>query len=455
MSAKKIWRPQVDLDEELEAFTVGKDYLLDRELVVWDCAGSMAHATMLHAVQLLDSDSLRSLMEGLKAIILEAREGKFEISREEEDVHAAVEARLTDRLGDPGKKLHTGRSRNDQVLVDLRLFTKVRLLELEADLLRSCEALLELAERHKDTPMVGRTHMQPAMPSSVGLWAGAILESLLDDALLLGAAYALNDQCPLGSAASFGVPLPIDREMCARLLGFSKVQNNVLYANTSRGKIESVVLSACVQIMEDLSRWAQDVILFSMPEFGYFTVPQELCTGSSIMPQKRNPDALELTRARAATVMSHLFRILEIVRALPSGYNRDGQETKEPLLEGLRITVSSVRMMEVTARKLQVNRDRLLAGFTPEVFATDRALELAASGVPFREAYEEVKRSLDSLRHVDPEVAIKARTHVGASGNLGLDLARQRMRSLEEDRAARAGKFWSCMEALTGVKLES
>ena len=450
MTRKKIWRPSYDLLEEVEAFTVGKDYLLDQGLVLWDCVGSIAHAMMLSSIGILEEGELELLRKGLQEIIIDVREGRFTVCVEDEDVHSAVESRLIERLGDPGRRVHTARSRNDQVLVDLRLFGKAKLLELERDLLGLCEALANLAEGHRDTPMVGRTHMQRAMPSSVGLWAGSYLESLLDDQNLLVAAYELNDQCPLGSAASYGVPLPLDRALTAKLLGFAKVQNNVLYANNSRGKIESVILGACVQITQDLSRMAQDCILFSLPEFGYFSIPEELCTGSSIMPQKKNPCALELTRARASTVQSHLFRILDIVKALPSGYNRDGQETKEPFMEGLAVTLSCVRIMELTIRKLEVNEDRLVGAFHPEVYATDRALELVASGVPFREAYEQVKRSLDTLTHLDPKSIIKGRTHQGATGNLGLAEDRKRLELCEAHRQERQKQFWACVNELAG-----
>jgi len=451
LTTKKIWRPSYDLNEQIEAFTVGKDPELDQNLVIWDCLGSIAHAVMLESIGILNPKELALLKAELIRVMSDVEEGTFSVRMEHEDVHAAVESRLIERLGETGKKIHTARSRNDQILVDLRLFGKAILLELERDLLRLCHALVEMAEANQGIPMVGRTHAQRAMPSSVGLWAGSFLESLLDDREFLLCAYKINDQCPLGSAASYGVPLAIDRKKTAQLLGFSKVQNNVLYVNNSRGKIDSIILSACVQIMQDLAKMAQELILFSMPEFGYFQIPEELCTGSSIMPQKKNPCALELTRAKSATVLSDLFRILEITRTLPTGYNRDGQETKEPFMEGLFVTLACVRVMELTIRELKVCEDNLLAGFHPEVFATDKVLEVVASGVPFREAYERVKRSLDSLGQVDPAQKIKERTHQGASGNLGLAESRLRMEQGEEDRRSRAQDFVQCMEKLSGA----
>jgi argininosuccinate lyase len=288
------------------------------------------------------------------------------------------------------------------------------------------------------------------MPSSVGLWAGGWLESLLDDLRLLQTAYELNDQCPLGSAASYGVPLPIDREYTSELLGFARLQSNVLYANNSRGKIESVILGACAQIAVDLSRLAQDLINFSLPEFGYFRIPNELCTGSSIMPQKRNPCGLELIRAKASTILAYHGQILNILKGLPSGYNRDFQETKRPFLLGLKLTISCVRVMDITFQKLEVCEDRLLAAFTPEVFATDEALRLVAEGMPFRDAYRQVAQSLDQLSGADPRESIAKREHAGGPGNLRLDLADDVMKSLRGFVEERRGAFERARGALLG-----
>jgi argininosuccinate lyase len=423
----KLWQKDYEVDKLIERFNVGDDYLLDRELIEADCLGSIAHARMLAKIGILTNAEADSLTAALAEIIRLAHAGKFEIKLEDEDVHTAVENFLTDKLDDLGKKIHTARSRNDQVIVDLRLYAKQRLLQVADAALAFAATLGDFADKHKDVPMVGRTHTQRAMPSSVGLWAGAWLEAMLDDLDFLRAAYALNDQCPLGSAASYGVPLPIDRQYTSDLLGFARLQNNVLYANTSRGKIESVVLSALAQFMIDLSRLAADVIWFSTPEFGYFDLPAELADGSSIMPQKRNPGMMETTRARAATVISHLLRTLEIVRGLISGYNRDHQETKEPLLRSFAIVAGALAVCDRTFHKMTVNEERCVAAFSPEVFATDRALELVREGVPFRDAYRRVAKELDKLAERDPREAIRARTHQGSTGNLGLDIARGRL----------------------------
>ena len=334
----------------------------------------------------------------------------------------AVERRLTRRLGDVGKRIHTGRSRNDQVAVDLRLYARGQLLGSVEETAALATALLRFAERHARVPMVGRTHFQPAMPSSVGLWASAHAESLLDDLQLLLTAYRLNNRCPLGGAAGYGVPLPLDREMTSRLMGFDEPVHTALYAaGGARGKMESIILSALAQVMLSLSRLAEDLVLFSAPEFGYFRLPATLCTGSSIMPQKRNPDVMELVRAKAARVMADAQAVFEVTRALPSGYNRDMQETKEPFLNGVATTRACLRMAATAVAALEVCPKALAAGFSPGVFAADRALDLVASGVPFREAYDLVKAGITDIGKSDPLRALTVKRHLGAPA--GLDFA--------------------------------
>ena len=322
------------------AFTVGKDPVLDLELAVWDCLGTAAHVTMLSKMRVkpavLGTGERNRVVAALVEVMREVKSGAFTITEADQDVHLAVERRLTERLGELGRKVHTGRSRNDQVAVDIRLHARDQLLGVAEEVAALAEGLVRFGRRHAKVPMVGRTHLQPAMPSSVGLWATAYAETLLDDLLLVGAAYTYNDRCPLGSAAGYGVPLPVDRALTAKLLGFSAPHHNVFHASNVRGKNEAVILAACGQLMLSLSRLAEDLILFSMPEFGYFVLPPELCTGSSIMPQKYNPDVLELIRAKAATVLGYGTAANTILKALPGGYNRDLQETKELYMEGLR-----------------------------------------------------------------------------------------------------------------------
>ena len=412
------------------SFTVGKDPVLDLDLAVWDCLGTAAHVTMLSRMRvspaILKTEERNRVVAALVDVIREAQAGRFTITEADQDVHLAVERRLTERLGDLGRKVHTGRSRNDQVAVDIRLHVRDQLLGLTEEAAGLAQALVAFGRRHAQLPMVGRTHLQPAMPSTVGLWATAYAETLLDDLVMVEAAYTYNDRCPLGSAAGYGVPIPVDRELTARLLGFSGPHHNVFHASNVRGKNEAVMLAACGQVMLTLSRLAEDLILFSMPEFGYFVLPPELCTGSSIMPQKYNPDVLKLIRAKAAVVLGLGSAANTILKAMPGGYNRDLQETKELYMEGLRVTRASLRIMALMAGSLGVRPERLRAGFAPGVFATDRALELVAGGMPFRDAYQHVRSHLDELESADPDAAVAAKTHVG--GTAGLDFAWYRVR---------------------------
>ena len=412
----KLWEKTYSLDSLIEAFTVADDPVIDARLVNADCVASMAHATMLSSIGILSKPDRDSLCGELGAILDLNEKGRFSIQRSDEDVHTAIENHLVRALGDAGKRIHTGRSRNDQVLTALRLWNRGFLFAFQRSCLRLAARLLDLAQSHEKTPMPGRTHMQTAMPSSVGLWAAAYAEELLDDITLARCSFAVTDCCPLGSAASYGVPLPLDRQLVSDLLGFARVQNNVLYANNSRGKFEAITLEAVEHAALTLSRLSQDLILFSLPEFGYFTLPQELCSGSSIMPQKRNPDGLELVRARAASVAGDLMAVKGVTRALPSGYNRDFQETKGPYFRGCETGLACVRVMDLTVEKLVVNVDRLRAGFTPDIFATDQALEMVTRGVPFREAYKKVGTDLGSLSSRDPVEALGKRTSVRRAG---------------------------------------
>lgn len=390
----KIWNKGYDLDAVIENYTVSDDYLLDQKLVKYDCIASLAHAKMLHKIGILTAGELGDLEKGLQEIITLWEQNRFEILRSQEDCHTAIESYLTKHYGDAGRKIHTARSRNDQVLVALKLFAKEEIgliLKASQDLLKTLDTF---ATAHKETSIPGRTHMQLAMPTSLGLWAGAIADSLQDDAFFLEATLKIIDQCPLGSASGFGVSLPLDRQFVSNELGFARVQQNVLYCGNSRGKWESMALSAYAQIMLTLSKAANDLIFFSLPELDYVSLPKELCSGSSLMPQKKNPDALELVRAKSATVQGNLNIILEIIRPLISGYNRDFQETKRPFMQSTQITKESLWVMKHTIEKLEVHQDKCFAAFKPELFATDQVLELVSQGLPFRTAYQQVAEKL-------------------------------------------------------------
>ena len=391
--------------EEILAFTVGRDPDLDLALVEADCIGTAAHAVMLAALpgprRVLTAAQKDRVIRELLRIIELARAGRFKIRMRDQDVHMAVDRVLMARLGDVGRRIHTASSRNDQVAVDLRLYAKEQLHGLMDETASLAGGLLRFAKRHDRTPMVGRTHMQPAMPSTVGLWAAAHAESLLDDVTLVRGAYDYNDRSPLGSAAGYGVPMPIDRALTARLLGFQGPIRNVLYASHTRGKCETIVLGAVSQVMLSLSRLAADMILYTLPELGYFRLAPEHGTGSSIMPQKNNPDVLELVRARTAMVLGWSAGAGAVLSGLPGGYNRDLQETKEPFLRGLETARACLRVMRLVIDGLKADRAALGKGFTPQVFAAEKALELVARGVPFRTAYRRVKEHLDELREGD------------------------------------------------------
>lgn len=416
----KLWEKGYEFDTLIEQFTVGNDPILDKDLIYYDCIGSIAHAHMLMRIGILTHDEFESLKEALKKIIKLAENEKFAIQQTDEDVHTAVENQLVEWLGELGQKIHTARSRNDQILVDMRLYIKDQILDLMHEALSLCNTLLTNADKYKDIPVAGRTHFQKAMPSSIGLLFCAYAESLLDDMNVLKNAYEIVDQSPLGSAASYGVIIPLDRQHVSDLLGFNRVQNNVLYVNNSRGKIESIVLHALTQIMIDLSKVSTDLIIFSAPEFNYFTLAQEMCSGSSLMPQKRNPCGLELVRAKSATVMGYLQQVLTIIRGLPSGYNRDFQETKEPIMHGFSIVLASLRVCAHTIEHSTVNKESCLKSFSQELFATDYVLKLVQEGEPFRQAYKKVAQNPQSVPLEDPELSITAKTHLGASGNLGI-----------------------------------
>ena len=444
----KLWQKDATVDALIESFTVGRDYELDQLLLPADALASMAQARQLSLIGLITMAESDALVAELGRIVIEWKAGTFRVQRSDEDSHTAIENRLTEKLDEVGKKIHTGRSRNDQVLTGLRVYGRSRLEMVRSAVLGLVEDLAAFAEAHCGVPMPGRTHLQSGMPSSVGLWAAAWAEELLDTLVLAEAAYRLIDRSPLGFAASYGVPLPLNREHSASLMGFASVHRNVLSASHSRGKGEAVVLDVLDQIGLTLSRIAQDLILFSLPEFGYFKLPAELCAGSSIMPQKKNPDALELTRAKSATLSAWTTQVKNILRSLPSGYNRDLQETKEPYLRALDLAVEMAAIMGLTIRKLEVVPSALVKAFTPDIFATDAAYELVLGGQSFRDAYRQVGLNLGDLKSRDPRGTIDDRTHTGAAGNLGLEALKT---DIETRRQACLADRTRIEKALTGL----
>lgn len=446
----KLWQKTYTVDSLIESFTVGKDYEIDRNLVQADCCASIAHVRMLGDIGILQEAEAEALEAELLNIISLDREGLFHISREDEDCHTAIEGHLTQKLGEAGKKVHTGRSRNDQVHTALRLWARDMLFSIIEEGLSLAERLRWFAEMHIHAPMPGRTHMQIAMPSSVGLWAAAYGEEIFDETALLFSVLDLVDQSPLGSAASYGVPLPLDRELTAELLGFSRVQNNVLYANNSRGKFEAVIVDGLEYLALTMSKIAQDLIIFSLPEIGYFSLPEELCTGSSIMPQKKNPDGLELIRSKAALVSSYGTAIKNVIRSLPSGYNRDFQDTKEPFMTAGITVCRMLQVMDLTFDKVKVNKDVLEQSFTPEIYATDHALEHVRQGMSFRDAYRKVGSDPALWDRKDPAASIVERTSRGTAGNLRLDILEKEIRRIRSYGEERRYMRDEAMRKLTG-----
>ena len=387
----KLWQKKVRLDPRIEAFTVGDDPELDLNLVAYDCLASIAHARALRKAGILTAAELARLASELKKIMTLHQRGRFRIRRDQEDCHTAIEQHLTRRLGNLGKKIHTARSRNDQVLAAMRLYMLDRLDAIGKGADAFLEALAGLKKRSGRVRYPGYTDTRKAMVSSVAMWCDAFIESMRENARLLALTRTWIDQSPLGTGAGYGIPLiGLDRELTAREAGFSRVQKSPIFVQNSRGKFESLAAHLCVQIMMDLSRAASDLILFSLPALGYIELPESLCTGSSIMPQKKNPDVLELVRARFHEVAACSSQIQSTPAGLISGYHRDLQLTKKPVMQSLSITELSLGIMALVVRRLKVNEARCRADLTDEVFAAEKAYALVRKGVPFREAYRRI-----------------------------------------------------------------
>jgi argininosuccinate lyase len=393
-----IWAKGYEVDADVLAFTTGDDHLLDRRLVPYDCRASIAHAEMLAQVGLLSTAECAGLVDGLETIVRLWDENAFEIRPEQEDCHTAIEEWLTANVGEAGKKLHVGRSRNDQVLTALRLYEKDAIGSLTEVLAGYRAALLQQAERHAGVPLPGYTHMRKAMPTTVGTWLGAFAATAADDADLLAAVTALVDRSPLGTGAGYGVPtLPLDRVATARALGFSAVLENPIHAHFTRGKTEAAVLGVATQILLGLNRLASDLLLFSMDEFGFVALPDALCTGSSIMPQKKNPDLLELVRGQYHVVAAEELKVKSLLGNLMTGYQRDLGLTKGPVFVAFDVTVACLRMMRKAVELLEVDAEACASAMTSELYATEEAYRLVEQGVPFREAYRRIAQ-----RYVDP-----------------------------------------------------
>ncbi|MCD8266253.1 MAG: argininosuccinate lyase [Prevotellaceae bacterium] len=412
----KLWDKGYDVDKEIETFTVGKDRELDVLLATHDTLGSMAHITMLESIGLLQKDELRLLLRELRGIHGMALRGEFVIEEGVEDVHSEVELMLTRTLGDVGKKIHSGRSRNDQVLLDLKLFTRQQLRLVAEEIRELFRGLQEQSERHKADLMPGYTHLQVATPSSFGLWFGAYAESLVDDMLFLQAAYRMTNRNPLGSAAGYGSSFPLNRQMTTDLLGFESMDYNVVYAQMGRGKTERNVAFALASVAGTLSKLAFDACLFNSQNFAFIRLPRECTTGSSIMPHKKNPDVFELIRARCNKLQGLPQQITLIMNNLPSGYFRDLQLIKEVFMPAFSELRSCLRMTTYIITRMQINKDILSDPRYDLIFSVEEVNRLAASGVPFRDAYKRVAMEIES-GDFKPVREVR-HTHEGSIGNL-------------------------------------
>ncbi len=419
----KLWQSasSVKLHPLVEKYTVGNDYILDMRLLPFDIEASKAHAQALVKAKIITVAELEKLTKGLDEILALHAKGKFKIKQSDEDCHTAIENYLTKKLGDLGKKIHTGRSRNDQVLVATRLYTRKKLKQISVELIKLERVFLAMAKKYEFMPLPGYTHTRRAMPSSVGHWAASYLEELINHHMLLETAYRLNDQNPLGAAAGFGVNLPLDRDYTTRLLKFKRTQINSLYCVNTRGTTESYILSVCTQIVMTLCRLATEMIWFTTPEFNFFDLPYEFTTGSSVMPQKRNPDIFEIVRSNASIIIGLQTQVKDISKNLISGYNRDTQLTKEPLIKGLGITRRSLEVVALVMAKMTPKKEVLMKSLSPEFFAVYEANNLVKKGMPFRDAYLYVKEHLDEIKVPDPVKAIKEITSLGGPGNLQLN----------------------------------
>ena len=421
----KLWEKSVHVTEEIDRFTVGHDRELDLYLAKYDVLGSMAHVTMLHSIGLIADEELPVLLRELRAIYQVAESGDFVIEDGIEDVHSQVELMLTRKLGDMGKKIHSGRSRNDQVLVDLKLFTRDKIREV-AEAVRDLFAeLQQQSERYKNVLMPGYTHLQVAMPSSFGLWFGAYAESLADDMLLLEAAYRMTNRNPLGSAAGYGSSFPLNRTMTTELLGFDSMDYNVVYAQMGRGKNERNVAFALAGIAGTVAKLAFDACMFNSQNFGFVRLPDECTTGSSIMPHKKNPDVFELIRARCNKLQALPTQVVMIMNNLPCGYFRDLQEIKEVFLPAFDQLLSCLRMATYIVARMRVNEHILDDARYDLMFSVEEVNRLASEGMPFRDAYKKVGLDIEAHQFT-PNKEIH-HTHEGSIGNLCNDRIAQLM----------------------------
>lgn len=428
---QKLWqKTSTTLNPAVTRYMVSKNLEADNALVPYDIQGSIAHAKMLAKVGLLEQTEADHITAALQDLKAKHAAGEFVLTQDSEDMHTAIESYLVEKLGDTGKKIHVGRSRNDQVLTAMRLYACEAVQDVKSQLKTTAGTILGFAEQYEFVPMPGFTHMQHAMPSSVGQWAGAFVESLINDIDLLNAAHRLLNQNPLGSAAGFGTAMPLDREMTADLLGFDRVQVNPIYCQNSRGKIEAFTITALLHVMMTLGKLANDLVIFTSQEFSFFKVDPSMTTGSSIMPQKRNLDIMEVLRANVSIMQSLQAQCQSVCLNLISGYNKDLKITKKPLMDAFEICRESLKIVDLLFHHLTPHEEKLLAAFEDtEIYAADYANELVQDGMSFRDAYVHVGDNLDKLSQRDVHENIKSKRHLGATGNLGLSRYRDLLKA--------------------------
>ncbi|MFN8436150.1 MAG: argininosuccinate lyase [Cytophagales bacterium] len=412
----KLWQKETDVNKRIETFTVGKDRELDSYLAEFDVLGSMAHTQMLETINLFPTDELPLLHKELLNIYNSIKAGEFEIEDGVEDVHSQVELMLTRKLGDIGKKIHSGRSRNDQVLLDLKLFIRQRIQDTVGATQNLFNLFIKLSEQHKDALIPGYTHLQIAMPSSFGLWFGAYAESLVDDLTQLQAAYKVANKNPLGSGAGYGSSFPLNRTLTTQLLGFETLNQNVVYAQMGRGKTEWVVSNALASIAATLSRMSMDVCLYISQNFAFLSFPDELTTGSSIMPHKKNPDVFELIRAKCNKLRALPQEINNVLSNLPSGYHRDMQIIKESFIPAFDTLLDCIEIAQYMFENIRINQNIVEDDKYKYIFSVERVNELVLQGIPFRDAYKQVGEEIASGTFA-PNFEIK-HTHEGSIGNL-------------------------------------
>lgn len=424
---KYLWqKDDTQIDDAVMAFLAGEDVLLDQHIFLFDIQASRAHVGGLQRIGVINESELGQLDGALDALAAAFQAGDFVLDKRFEDGHSAIEFFLTDMLGDVGKKVHAGRSRNDQVLVATRLFLLDALKQLTDRCAEIASVFLNRAEVDGALPMPGYTHLQHAVVSSSGLWFAAYAEAFIDNAILARQTHDWINCNPLGTAAGYGVNLPLDREYTTRSLDFDRMQINPMYAQNSRGKFELQALSALLQAMLDLRRFSWDLSLYLMPEFGFVALPDQYTTGSSIMPNKRNPDLVELLRGECSVTQAAMLELSSTL-SLPGGYHRDLQLTKAPMLRAVIRGLAALRLVPGLAQALILIPEKMRAGIEPEMYATDRAMELVAEGESFREAYRQALEKREDLAGRDPEASLEKRISAGAPGNLNLDELRQRL----------------------------